>query len=79
MGINYMYVHSQFAYPFSLSSSSSSSSSSPSQVCRHCYDLLEHLARKPCLQVQETNPLLYTYVQDLATIEVNVWACENYT
>lgn len=42
----------------------------PPQVCSHSASLLERLASHPLIRIQQLNPLLYTYVQDLVTIEV---------
>lgn len=41
------------------------------KVCCKCCDLLDRHSSKPLLKVRSLNPLLYTYVQDLVTIEVS--------
>jgi len=41
----------------------------PRKVCCQCSDLLGRYFSRPLLRVQEVNPLLYTYVQDLVTVE----------
>ena len=51
---------------------------SPMQVCCQCSDLLGRLFSRPLLRVQEANPLLYTYVQDLVTVEVRGHHCTVY-
>lgn len=51
---------------------------SASQVCCQCSDLLARLFSRPLLRVQEANPLLYTYVQDLVTVEVRGHHCTVY-
>lgn len=42
------------------------------KVCCKCCDLLDRHSSKPLLKVRSLNPLLYTYVQDLVTIEVSL-------
>lgn len=49
--------------------------SAASQVCCQCSDLLGRYFSRPLLRVQEVNPLLYTYVQDLVTVEVRGHHC----
>lgn len=44
-------------------------------MCCQCSDLLGRLFSRPLLRVQEANPLLYTYVQDLVTVEVRGHHC----
>ena len=40
-------------------------------MCCKCFDLLGRYSTKPLLKIA-MNPILYTYVQDLVTIEVNI-------